>query len=255
MTAKELYKILNERIPSSLSCDWDNDGVMCCPDGNKEIKRVLVTLDVTSEAVERAVEGKYDLIVSHHPFIFKGLKGISDENHIGSKAISLIAANIPVFSFHTRLDAVCGGVNDALCRILGLLNVSAFGPEGEEMGRIGDLEAPLSLECFAKKVKEILHADGVLVADSGNTVSRVAVLGGEGGDYIKAAIASGADTFLSGRLGYHNMTDAPEMNINLIEAGHFNTEFPVCRVLADIVREADSNITADIFHSNKIKLI
>ena len=74
MTVKELYSYLDKKIPTSLSCEWDNDGLMCCPEPDREVKRVLVALDVTAEIAETAVSGGYDLIVSHHPFIFKGLK-------------------------------------------------------------------------------------------------------------------------------------------------------------------------------------
>lgn len=253
MTVKELYKILNEKIPASLSCEWDNDGLMCCPDGERAVRRALVALDVTDAVVDAAIEGEYDVIVSHHPFIFKGLKSINDENYIAEKAVKLIKSGISVFSFHTRLDALDGGVNDCLCALLSLENVSMFG-EGN-IGRIGDLHAPTSAEALALTVKEVLGADGVLLAKADKECHRVAVLGGEGGDDIGAAIAAGADTYISGRLGYHAMTDAPDMGINLIEAGHFYTENPVCTVLVEIIREADPNVACDTYHSNTIKLI
>ena len=253
MTVKELYKILNEKIPSSLSCEWDNDGLMCCPDGERAIRRALVALDVTDAVVDAAIEGQYDVIVSHHPFIFKGLKSINDENYIAEKAVKLIKRGISVFSFHTRLDALDGGVNDCLCALLSLENVSAFGEGG--IGRVGDLKKPTSAEELALTVKEVLGADGVLLAEANKECRRVAVLGGEGGDDIGAAIAAGADTYISGRLGYHAMTDAPDMGINLIEAGHFYTENPVCTVLVEMICEADPTIACDTYHSNKIKLI
>ena len=253
MTVKELYKILNEKIPSSLSCEWDNDGLMCCPDGDRIVRRVLVALDVTGEVADAAIKGEYDVIVSHHPFIFKGLKSINEENYVAEKAVKLIKNGISVFSFHTRLDALGGGVNDCLCALLELENVSAFGEGG--IGRVGELPSPTSAEELALTVKELLGAKGVLLSDCGKICRRVAVLGGEGGDDLGAAIAAGADTYISGRLGYHTMTDAPDMGINLIEAGHFYTENPVCTALVEMIREADAAIDCDVYHSNKIKLI
>ena len=253
MTVKELYKILNEKIPAALSCEWDNDGLMCCPDGERAVRRALVALDVTDSVVDAAIEGKYDVIVSHHPFILKGLKSINDESYVAEKAVKLIKHGISVFSFHTRLDALDGGVNDCLCALLSLENVSAFGECG--IGRVGDLPTPMTAEELARLAKELLGADGVLLSDCGKVCRRVAVLGGEGGDDIYAAIAAGADTYISGRLGYHAMTDAPDMGINLIEAGHFYTENPVCTALVEMIREADPQIDCDIYHSNKIKLI
>ena len=114
MKIRELYNALDARMPRSLSCSWDNDGLMCCPDGNKTVNRVLVALDVTGEVVEYAKANGYDVIISHHPFIFNGLKSVDDEGYISKKLISLVKADIAVMSFHTRLDAVEGGVNDKL---------------------------------------------------------------------------------------------------------------------------------------------
>lgn len=253
MTVKELYKILDAKIPSSLSCEWDNDGLMCCPDGQREVKRVLVTLDVTSYAVDKAIDGGYDLIVSHHPFIFKGLKSVNEDNFISEKAIRLIKHGISVLSFHTRLDAVHGGVNDCLASLLGLESLEPFGEC--DIGRVGNLPTPMSAEELASTVKSLLGAEGVLLADAGHPCRRVAVLGGEGGDDVFDAMAKGADAYVSGRLGYHTMTDAPDMGITLIEAGHFYTEHPVCARLADMIKEIDESVVTDIYFSNRIKLI
>ena len=250
MKINELYKHFNNLFPKSLSCEWDNDGLMCCPDASREVQRALVCLDVTEQVVNEAISGGYDVIVSHHPFIFKGLKSLDEEKAVSRKAMKLIKADIAVMSFHTRLDAVEGGVNDTLASILGIRNAVPF---GEGIGRIGELDAPVSLLDFSKTVKATLRAPAVSVADAGRMVQRVAVLGGSGDDEIGAAIAAGADTYLSGELGYHPMTDAPDMNINLIEAGHFYTEQPVCSVLAKNLSEL--GIKADIFNSNRTLVI
>ena len=252
MTVRELYNYLDEKIPSSLSCEWDNDGLMCCPDGQREVLRVLVALDVTQEVVDEAVNGKYDVIVTHHPFIFKGLKAINDESFIAQRAMRLIAHGISVMSFHTRLDAVNGGVNDMLACALGLCDVKVFCHGDEMIGRIGRLPAPMKLEDFARLVKSALGSPAVLYADAGREVSCVAVLGGEGGDDIFAARAAGADTYVSGRLGYHNMTDAQGIGINLIEAGHFYTENPVCLVLKELVSSLDEKIECTVYFSGNI---
>lgn len=246
MKIKELYQYIDARIPRCLSCEWDNDGLMCCPDGEREVRRVLVALDVTDDVCNAAIDGGYDVIVAHHPFIFKGLKAINGEDHISAKAIKLISCGIAVMSFHTRLDAVEGGVNDMLADLLGLENVTAFGNDGEAIGRIGELSAPMSVGEFAKKVKEALHAPVVFYTDAKKDVKRVAVLGGSGSDDIGAALAAGADTYVSGELKYHDMTDSSEIGINLLEAGHFYTEYPVCHVLRELIVGADTDIECDV---------
>jgi len=255
MTVRELYDILNERIPAELSCPWDNDGLMCCPDGDREVERVLITLDVTRDAIDHAAEEGFDLIISHHPFIFKGLKAVTDSEPISAGAIELIRNGVSVMSFHTRLDAVNGGVNDTLASLLGLEDIVPFGAEGEEIGRIGYLPRRMSLTELCEAVKTVTDAPFVLCADAAVEPRHVAVLGGEGSDDIQAAKDAGADTYISGRLGYHNMTDAPDRGMNLIEAGHFYTEFPVCSTLDRILAEIDPRIETEIYYSNRIEAI
>ena len=247
MTVNELYQKLNERIPRALSCQWDNDGLMCCPDGRAEARRVLVTLDVTEAAVKRAIEGGYDVIVAHHPMIFKGLKAVNEENFIAAKTIDLIRNGVSVMSFHTRLDAVEGGVNDVLAELLGLRDVEPFGEDG--IGRIGTLPEAMDQKVFAKRVKDVLNAPAVLLADAGRPTRRVAVLGGGGGDDVDAARAAGADTYVTGELKYHTLTDAPEEGMNLIQAGHFHTENPVCETLRQWLLEMDPTLTVVLFDS------
>ena len=250
MTVLELYKHFDKLFPRELSCEWDNDGLMCSSDPSREADSVLVCLDVTDEAVEYAINGKFDVIVSHHQLIFKGLKAINPENFVSNKAIKLIGAGISVMSFHTRLDAAKGGVNDILANLLGLSNTEPF---GDGIGRIGTLKHPVSVMEFASTVKDALGAPFVSVADAEREVSTVAVLGGSGKDYVGDAIEKGADVYVSGEFGHHPLTDAPDMGITLIEAGHFYTEAPVCTLLADTVGRL--GIYSEIFNSNKIKQI
>ena len=139
MTVGELYAELENRVPRALSCDWDNDGLMCCPDADAPVRRVLVVLDITAAMVEKAIAEGYDLIVSHHPLIFSPLRAMDPGDPVAKKVIRLLRAGVSAMRFHTRLDAVEGGVNDVLAEALGLLDVEAFGPENERIGRIGTL--------------------------------------------------------------------------------------------------------------------
>lgn len=253
MNAKQLYQKFEERIPSALREPWDNDGVMCLPDGSAEIYRALVALDVTEEIVDYAIEQGFDLIVSHHPLVFKPLSSIDEENHISRKLIKLICSGISVFSFHTRADKLVGGVNDRLADALGIYDATPFG-EGD-LGRIGTIDEPMELQDFAYRVKQLIGSDMVRYADGFSDVHRVAVVGGDGKGYVKAAIEAGADTYLSGRIGYNVMEEATEMGINLIEAGHFYTEQHISEFFRDLLIEFDSNIYVEIADSNIIKTI
>lgn len=256
MTVYELYRELEKRIPRELSCAWDNDGLMCCPHPEREVRRVLVALDITAAVVEAAIAGKYDLIVSHHPLIFRPLKAIEPQNPVARKCISLLSAGIAAMSFHTRLDAVEGGVNDTLAEALGLQNVLPFaGDDGAAIGRVGELKSPMSVEEFAATVKRVTEAAAVSYTDVGIPVRRVALLGGSGSDDVLAAERAGADTYLSGEIAHHHMTDAPERGMNLISAGHFETEQPVTRRLSAMLSELLPDAVVDRINSNPIKTI
>ncbi len=253
MTVNELYLKFDEKIPSALSEPWDNDGIMCCADGSQEVSRVLVTLDVTDEIVDYAVSSHFDLIISHHPLIFRPLSSVTEESHVARKVIKLLSEGVSVFSFHTRADKVSGGVNDQLAELIGVHEAVPFG-EGF-LGRIGTVDEECELEEFVCMVKQSINADAVRYADAFNSVKRVAVVGGDGKDFVKAAIEAGADTYVSGRIGYNLMEEASGLGINLVEAGHFFTEQPVTEFFRDLVSDFDSDIYVETVDSNAIKVL
>ncbi len=249
MTIKELYAFFDEKIPRALSCDWDNDGLMVCADKNAEVHRVLVALDITAAVAEHAIQEGYDLIVSHHPLIFHPLKAVAPGEATVNKVIRLLTSGVSAMSFHTRLDAVAGGVNDVLANAIGLQEIIPFGKDGEEMGRIGNLPAPMTLREFAELVKRATGAKQVQISDSGKPVSRVAVLGGGGAGESGAAAAAGADTYLTGDLRHDQLTEAPERGMNLVQGGHFYTENLVCNRIRELLLEADETLTVDLIDS------
>lgn len=248
MKVSELYDRLCGLIPKDLSCDWDNDGIMVMPDGEKEVKRVLLTLDVTENAVIYAEENGFDLIVSHHPLIFKPINGVTD-----IRIIRAVRSGISVFSFHTRLDRVEGGVNTELGRLLGLHGTRRFGED--DLGVIGELDVPVSDYELAERIKDILGSPMLRCSLSGRSVKTVAVVGGDGDDYILSAYESGAEMYLSGTLGYNDMTDAAALDISLASAGHFYTEQPVLRPLSEMIKSISSDIYCEIFDCNVIEII
>lgn len=255
LTVGALYQALEKKIPPSLSCTWDNDGLSCCADKSAPVRGVLIALDPTEEAIDYAVANGYSVLLTHHPLLFKGLKEVNEDVLNAKKVIRLLSGGVTAMSFHTRLDAVDGGVNDTLAALLGLQNVAPFGDDPAPIGRIGELAEPVSFEDFAAQVKVALDVPALLSASSGAPVRRVAVLGGGGGDDIAAAFAAGADTYVTGELSYHALCDAPSLGQNLIMAGHYHTEFPVCRVLADMVRAIDPTVPVHILPSDKVRVL
>lgn len=255
MTVKQLYSALEERYPRALSAEWDNDGLSCLPEEQKALSRVLIALDATKEVVDLAIAGGYDLLLTHHPLLFRGIKALTPDKTVPRKLLALARAGVAAASFHTRLDAAEGGVNDIFAASLGLCDLRPFAPEGEvPCGRIGTLTETLDADALAARVCKALHIPHVLVAGKGECRT-VAVLGGEGGDFVDAARRAGADALVSGRIGYHRMLDGAEDGIVLIEAGHFATEVAICHTLADTVRALDSTLTVDVYTTPTLREI
>ncbi|MBQ9151005.1 MAG: Nif3-like dinuclear metal center hexameric protein [Clostridia bacterium] len=258
MTVHELYNALEAILPRSLSCDWDNDGISCCPDPNAPVKGILIALDPTEDALNAAIEGGCNVILTHHPMLFRGLKTVDGHDTGSRKVIRMIGAGITAMSFHTRLDAADGGVNDLLAARLGLQDVEPFGddgnPAGKPIGRVGNLPHAVSADAFIEAVKNALDLPALVFAGCGKPVRRVAVLGGAGEDDIAAAVAAGADTYVTGELKYHQLCDAPYGEINLIMAGHYHTEAPVLDYLATLCDEVCPEVTVCVLNSTRVEV-
>ncbi len=247
MTVTELYRVLENLIRRELSCSWDNDGIMCLPDGGKSVKKVLFSLDATDGAVDYAAENGFDVIVTHHPLIFRPIKAVSD-----NRFMTAIKNDISVFSFHTRLDAVEGGVNTALSELLGLTDTERFGDDG--LGVIGNVEPTTDRE-FVLAAKEKLGAPKAEAVLFDKTINRVAVVGGDGEHYIASAHAAGADLYISGRLSYNDMTDAHVYGMSMAALGHFYTENPVLDKLDTMIKDADPSVITEKFDCNVIETL
>ena len=249
MNVKTLHDELTRRWPKTLSAAWDNDGIMSSPDVTAEVKRVLVALDATHAVIRYAVENGFDTVITHHPMIFKGAKNVTPVTLTGRRIVDSLVNGVSVLSFHTRLDAADGGVNDELCRALGFAACESFGDdEMPTLGRIAEIPAMTAGE-LAKLVKTKLGCTAVRVnGDCSQTVSRVALCGGDGKEFVYPALAVGCQAYITGDAGYNMAEDAAEDGLVTIEVGHYHSEVPVCRVIAEAVREL-TGIEAEIMDS------
>ena len=243
----EIYQCLACALPSSLSCEWDNDGLMVCASPKKEVKKILFALDITPAVVEYAVKIGADLIISHHPLIFSGIKHMDSHDGTSRKVISLLQNNIAAMSFHTRLDAADGGVNDILASLFSLSDIEKFGVDGDTAARIGTLPKPMAFEDFCKLVKDTLGAPCVCGVKGNEIVSRLAVLGGSGKDYIREAQKMGADTYLTGEVNYNYLLEAAENGLSIVTAGHYHTEAPFTAFFEKILSENFENLEFILF--------
>lgn len=255
MTVSELYKKIDAFCPRELSCSWDNDGIMTSPDLSAPVRRVLISLDATFEAVNFAAEHGFDTLLTHHPMLFRGAKNVTPDTLSGRRIIRALSSGVTVMSFHTRLDACDGGVNDALLGRLGLTRAGKFGDsESPELGRIAQIE-PVTAAELAILVKNRLGCDAVrLNGKADKKVTRVGVCGGDGKDFVYPALSCGCDAFITGDAGYNMTGDAQEEGIVTIEAGHYHTEAPVLSVLERLVREADGEAECRFYDSCTYKI-
>lgn len=220
-TVKTICGIMEEFAPTSLAMNWDNVGLMLGK-VDREVKRVLLALDLTQEVVDEAVAQNVQMIITHHPAIFKKISCLTDNNWQQSLLLNLAENKIAVYSAHTNLDCAVEGVNDVLAKKLDLSNIKTLEDESG-LGREGEITA-CDLEVFAAMVKNKLAADYVAYADAGRKVKRVAVCGGAGGDLVGLCLAKGIDTLVTGDVKYHTAQDAVFQGLNIIDAGHQATE-------------------------------
>lgn len=222
MTIAQLYDYLDRKIaPFSLAEGFDNCGLLV-GDPQRELTTVLLALDVTSGVLQEAAALGAQLILTHHPVIFTGLKALPAD----SLVYRLAKQDIAVLSMHTNLDSATGGVNDTLATLLGLQQVEALTLPGAEhpLVRLGRLQQPLSPQEFAAFVEQRLSPRGGLRWLAGNrAIKRVALCGGSGGSFIEA-VAPLADAYLTGELRHHEALLAKEFSLTVLDAGHFDTE-------------------------------
>lgn len=253
-TIRDIYKVLFDFAPAGMKLDWDNVG-LACGHFDAAVRKILVALDPMPDVFEEAKARGCELVVTHHPLLFEGVKQVNSDSYAGKCLLYLIENGIAVMNLHTNLDCCPGGVNDVLAQKLELENVELLNPMGTDrqgrpygLLRTGTVREQSAAQ-FASFVKTALSCPGVRFADAGKRVVRVAVGGGSCGSELDAVLAAGCDTFVTADLKYNHFEEAKYRGLNLIDAGHFETENPVCEVLERILREAFPEIP--VFRAQK----
>lgn len=245
---RDVMEYIEQLAPAELAEDWDNTGLLL-GGSDKSISRIMVCLDVTSEALAAAVEKKADLMVTHHPVIFKGIKRISEDDVKGRQLYTAISNGISVISAHTNLDHAENGVNVKLVETLGLENAVLL---GKGPGRTGFLKKGMSFDEFKAYVKERLDIPFIrTVGNPGSGISKVAVFSGSFDDDLEALLESGVDAVVTGDLKYHTALDAREAGLCLIDAGHFGTERVILPYLAEVLAERFPETEVIMFSQEK----
>lgn len=239
MKLSDFLDCMEEIAPKALAWERDNPGLLIGTE-RKEIKRVLVALDATPVTVGEAVDFNADLLLTHHPLFWNPVRRFLPDDPDTAAAYQLIRHGIGLFAAHTNLDAAQGGVNDQLARVLRVTDTQPLPLDG--IGRVGRVEGFPCLGDFASFVQEALSTTVRYVGDAKAPVSRAALLGGAGGSDLPAAVAAGADTFVTGELSHDRALWAQQAGVNVIVAGHYETERVVLTPLAQRLQALTNDV-------------
>ena len=232
-TVKDVYSFLDNVAPFSTSAPWDNTGLLVGNE-NSEVKKVMLSLDVTAEVIEQAIKENVDLVITHHPLIFESVKSVTADTLL----YKAVTSGISFISSHTCLDIAKDGVNDCLAKTVGLKNLKSV--EEDVFLKIGEIEEKTEEE-FVSLLKEKLSCN-VLYNSTGNNIKKVAFCSGSGGDLFALAKECGADALLTGEAKYHEFLDASFNNITIFACGHFETEIVVIDTLKEKLEKEFKNI-------------
>ena len=238
MKVNDILKKIEDFAPKTLAYEWDNVGLLC---GNKdeEVTGICVCLDASLEAVEKAIENNCNLIVTHHPFIYRKIGSIDYNSYFGKMTSLIVKHNISVISAHTNMDKAANGINQRLAEIIGLDNIKILEEDAENagMGRYGDLQKEMTFGEFCENVKEKLNTSLRAIGSKDTLIKKAAVGGGSCIDMAELAMQKNCDVFVTGDVKYHEAMDFMREGICIIDAGHYATEICVVKIFEEILSD------------------
>lgn len=243
---KNIIELMEKLAPKALAEPWDNPGLMV---GDEEMAadRILFALDCSEAVLDEAIKVNANMIITHHPMIFKGIKSLNYSTPLGRKLVKAVKNDIAIYSAHTNLDIAEGGTNTALARLIGLKNTMPLLKLDNDtyIGKWGELEKGISFKAFIEEFKKKINAEHIVVnGDMNRIIKRVGLCTGKAAssEYISAAKSKGCDLYITGDVGYHDGQTAEDMDICLIDGTHYLTEVIVVPRLCKYI---GSNIDAE----------
>ncbi|SFA75983.1 dinuclear metal center protein, YbgI/SA1388 family [Clostridium frigidicarnis] len=256
---KEFIRYMNLLAPEDLKESYDNVGFQI-GDRECEVKKVLIALDATLEVIKEAKEKEVNLLITHHPLLFKKPSSITNDTLQGKKILELIKNDINLYSAHTNLDSVNGGMNDIIMMLLGLKDSEIMdkniNDNSSGIGRIANLDKEKTLKEMCRLVKMNLGVRFIkVVGDMNRSIKTVAVINGSGESFFEKAKSMGADLVITGDTSYHFASDYNEMGMAIMDIGHFSSEWPLFKEISKKIqayfKENDESI--EVFISEKSK--
>ena len=234
MTVQNIFDFLNIRFPVDTACGFDNVGTLV-GDRNKTVTKAIIALDCTMPVINEALKNGCELIITHHPVIFNGIKSVLDDTLV----YEIIKNGLSVISMHTNLDQGDDGVNDTLCNVIGLKNVETVEAPDKFLLKKGEI-SPLSADDFAKHLKNVLNYPVKYVGEG--ELKNVLVCSGSGAQYHTQCIVNGCDALVTAEVRHNNFLDAAQNGVALFDCGHFNTEVVVIKPLCEMLSNEFNNI-------------
>ena len=254
MKLKALIDKLNEKFPENICESWDNVGLLL-GDKDKDVKKVLIALEVNSKAIDKAIQERVDVIISHHPLIFKSLKKITKDDMIGSRIMRLLKNDIAVYAMHTNLDSATGGLNDYVFKLLDLDAKRMYEDETKNRPlRYFNLTKKMTIEEMVEVVKEKLNISQLrVIYDEYYTkkdIKSFALVTGSGMDFFNE-VKDKVDLFITADVKYHEAQDALEQGVSIIDFGHLESEVHTVDLLSNYLKET-TNVQIVEFHNNPV---
>lgn len=222
-----ILEVLNAIAPFDTAEEWDNVGLLL-GDEHQTVRSILLALDLTEPVIEEAIQMKCDLIITHHPLIFKGIKRITMDHRLGRSILKLITHNIAVISAHTNLDqAFENGINYKIATLYHLKHLERLN-KTHGFGVIGTYDTPMALDTFVQLTKNVFNIQHVKVANPSyveeNGIKCIAICSGSASEYSMDAILAHADVFITSDIKYHEAQIVLDKKLMLVDVGHFESE-------------------------------
>ena len=224
MKCSEIITLLEQEYGKEYACDWDNVGLLA-GSREREVDTVYIALDATDEVVDAASECGAQLLLTHHPMIFGGLKSVTTDDYVGERLIRLIRNDISYYAMHTNYDVM--GMAELAADMLDLKDRKVLEEvlDGEGIGRVGDLSRSMTLEECANFVKERFGLPNVKIfGEPEKQVQRAAICPGSGKSEAKPALSMGAEVYITGDIDHHTGIDMADCGMAIIDAGHYGVE-------------------------------